>query len=88
MTTQKQVIDTKKLIELHKKKNIRDMFCDIEKIINRVLIPKEKMFILEWMQSFNIKENTVVKCFNIAKEDGTMNINYVYGVIKRKYKEV
>lgn len=77
---------TKELLDANKIPEIKDMFLQINKIINRSLVPNEKMQILEWFHNYNIDPPLVVKAFSYCRyKKNIKNINYVAGVIRNWY---
>ncbi len=74
------------LLEANKVPEIQQMFIDINKIINRSLVPNEKMKILEWFHDFNIDPPLAVKAYSYCRHKRNISsVNYVEGVIRNWY---
>lgn len=79
-------ISTKELVEASQIPSIKDMFIDINKIIERPLVPNEKHQILEWFYDFNIDPPLIVKAFSYSKaQKNNKNVKYVGGIIRNWY---
>lgn len=77
---------TKQLVEANKVPEIKNMFMEINKIIDRPLVPNEKRQILEWFYSFNIDPPLIVKAYSYCKHKKNIkNVKYVAGVIRNWY---
>ncbi|SET01635.1 DnaD and phage-associated domain-containing protein [Natronincola peptidivorans] len=77
---------TKDLLDANKIPEIKKMFIDINKIINRSLVPNEKMQILEWFHHYNIDPPLVVKAYSYCRhKKNVRNVKYVAGVIRNWY---
>lgn len=79
-------VSTKDLVEANKVPEIRQMFTEINKIINRSLVPNEKLQILEWFHNYNIDPPLVIKAYSYCRHKKNIkNVNYVAGVIRNWY---
>ncbi|GAB6085839.1 DnaD domain protein [Alkaliphilus crotonatoxidans] len=86
--SQDQGLSTKDLVEANQVPLIKEMFLDINKIINRPLVPNEKRIILEWFHSYNIDTALIVKAFSYCKHKKNIkSVNYVGGVIRNWYDQ-
>ncbi len=76
-------LSTKDLVEANQVPMIKDMFLDINNIINRPLVPNEKRQVLEWFHQYNIETPLIIKAFSYCKhKKNKKNVNYVGGVIR------
>ncbi len=81
-------LTTKDLVEANQIPLIKEMFLDINKIINRPLVPNEKRVILEWFNNYNVDPALIVKAFSYCKHKKNIkNVNYVGGVIRNWYDQ-
>ncbi|AOY75340.1 DnaD domain protein [Clostridium formicaceticum] len=79
---------TRELIEANKVPEIKQMFIEINKIINRSLVPNEKMQILEWFHQYNIDPPLVIKAYSYCRhKKNVRNVKYVAGVIRNWYDQ-
>lgn len=79
-------ISTKELVEASQIPSIKEMFIDINKIIERPLVPNEKHQILEWFYDFNVDPPLIVKAFSYSKaQKNNKNVKYVGGIIRNWY---
>jgi len=79
-------VSTKDLVEANKVPEIRQMFTEINKIINRSLVPNEKIQILEWFHNYNIDPPLVIKAYSYCRyKKNIKNVNYVAGVLRNWY---
>ncbi len=76
------------LIEANKNPQIRNMFVAINKIIQRPLIPNEKIEILGWFYNYNIEPPLIVEAYRLAKEKKNVStVQYVEGIIRNWYDQ-
>ena len=79
-------ISTKELVEAVQIPSIKEMFIDINKIIERPLVPNEKHHILEWFYDYNIDPPLIVKAFSYSKfQKNNKNVKYVGGILRNWY---
>jgi len=79
-------ITTKELVEAVQIPSIKEMFIDINKIIERPLVPNEKHHILEWFYDYNIDPPLIVKAFSYSKhQKNNKNVKYVGGILRNWY---
>ncbi|WP_026476792.1 DnaD domain protein [Alkaliphilus transvaalensis] len=79
-------LSTKDLVEANQIPIIKDMFLQINAIINRPLVPNEKRQILEWFHQYNIEPPLIVKAFSYCKhKKNKKNVTYVGGVLRNWY---
>ena len=79
-------ISTKQLVEAVQIPSIKEMFIDINKIIERPLVPNEKHQILEWFYDYNIDPPLIVKAFSYSKhQKNNKNVKYVGGILRNWY---
>lgn len=77
---------TKDLLDANKVPEIKQMFTDINKIINRSLVPNEKMKVLEWFHNYNIDPPLIVKAYSYCRyKKNIRHVNYIEGVIRNWY---
>lgn len=75
--------DVKEVIEANNSPIIQKMFSEIEYIIGRPLVPREKERIINWLCNFNIGTDLVVKGFFYSVEiKGSKNITSVERTIR------
>jgi DnaD/phage-associated family protein len=74
------------LISANKVPEIKEMFNEINKIIDRPLVPNEKMQILEWFYSYNIDPPLIVKAYHYCKhKKNVKQVKYIGAVLRNWY---
>ncbi|SHH52327.1 DnaD domain protein [Tepidibacter thalassicus] len=74
------------LITINQNPNIQKMFNYINKIINRSLVPNEKIQILDIMDKYNMGPDMIKSAYAYAKQkSGIKNIKYIEGIIRNWY---
>ncbi|MCC5909558.1 MAG: DnaD domain protein [Clostridiaceae bacterium] len=77
---------TRDLISANKIPEIKQMFMEINKIIQRSLVPNEKMQILEWFHNYNIDPPLVIKAYSYCMHKKSQkNVKYIGGVLRNWY---
>ncbi|MBM7615549.1 DnaD domain protein [Alkaliphilus hydrothermalis] len=81
-------LTTKDLVEANQVPMIKEMFVEINAVMNRPLVPNEKRTVLEWFHQFNIEPPLIIKAFSFCKHKKKIkNVNYVGGVIRNWYDQ-
>ncbi len=79
-------ISTKELVDAVQIPAIKEMFIDINKIIERPLVPNEKHQILDWFYQYNVDPPLIVKAFSYSKfQRNNKNVKYVGGILRNWY---
>ncbi len=74
------------LIAYNQNPSIQKMFNGINEIINRPLMPNEKMQLLELMDRYNMSMDMIKSAYAYSKEKrGIKSIKYVEGIIRNWY---
>ncbi|ABR50829.1 primosome, DnaD subunit [Alkaliphilus metalliredigens QYMF] len=76
----------KDLVDANKVPEIKEMFMEINRIIDRPLVPNEKKEILEWFYTFNIDPPLIIKAYSYCKHKKNIkSVKYVGGVARNWY---
>lgn len=79
-------LSTKELVEANQIPQIKEMFTEVNKLMDRTLVPNEKKHILEWFYNYNIDPPLIIKAFSYCKHKKNIkNIKYVGAVIRNWY---
>lgn len=71
------------MIEASKNPDIKKMFYQIDKMMQRQLVPNERNVVLDWVYKQNIDLQIIERAFKYCIEDrGVKHINYVASVVR------
>lgn len=71
------------LLDIHEREGFRQFFKDIDRLIQRPLVPNEELQILEWLHHYKLEKEVVLQAFRYAvQEKEVRSIPYVAGIVR------
>lgn len=76
------------VIDSTRNPELQEMFYQIDQLMRRQLLPKERQEVLSWIYDYNRSPELVIKAFYFSVEEkGVKNLNYVRSVLTNWYDQ-